>query len=412
MARYVVYRDGLASSAGGRTLSYEAWPSPEFALVQDEVEALLADSPGAMFDATQRQTLLTSTSPPAAIAASGGPITRWLNLAADANHANQPDEALRPLARRNPIRVQGEGLDRIEVSFQPEIAGGQTWIDTPWGHFVSAAAGSIYALPTGGTRRALIRAGALSEPQAAIFARWAGSPRVYAVATMEGTVVDSLACADVDGGTQIRFVGANGLETTKLIPYSGYLSADLADDGLTAPIAAIWPAALIDNTSMRILGIRNSGFAGAIPDLSAHSALEIADFSGNRFSGSLPPLEANQALTEFNAASNNLSGPIPDLGANTALTTFDVSDNRLTEFSGTIPASVTTFMAGNNILSQSAVDSILLALVAAGAEGGNADLFGPLNAFPSTDGYGARSQLLARGWTVAIQTGTTGGSED
>ena len=412
MARFVVYRDGQDSSAGGRVLSYREWPAAEVAPAQADMQAVLTGENGAMFDATQRHTLLASVSPEVRVTAGGGDVARWLNLATDTNHADQPIESLRPAMRRNPIRIQGDGSDRIRVSFQSPIAIGQAWIDTPWGHFVSPISGSTYDLPIGGTRRAFLRAGALDDQEAELFARWAGSPRVYAVATMPGTSIDTLACTGVDGGTQVRFIGANGVETTKLIPYSGTLSANLAADGLAAPVVAVWPASLIDQATMRTLRIHNCGFSGAIGDISGHPMLESADFSGNRFSGSLPPLALNPLLTEFSAASNVLSGRIPDLGANMALTTFNVSDNLLTDFIGTIPASVVTFNAANNLLTQAAVDAILLALVSAGAEGGTVDLFGPLNAFPTLTGFGARSELLARGWTVSIQTGLSGGSED
>lgn len=379
MARFVVYRNGTGASAGGNFLRYAGWPAAPIRSAEESLRDLLLTSPGAMFDATNRSTVLAGTSPPEPVESSGDRVARWLDLGSNADHANQADPGTRPVVLFDPPRIQGHGDERLLVVLDPAMADGEAWIDTPWGHFASPASGGAYWLPIGGTRRAFLREGRLTEQQAATFADWAGSDRAYLVATNPGTVVSGMACAEVDGGTPVLFIGANGVETTKLVPYSGTLTVDLAEDGLTAPMAVVWPASLIGHATIRSLRMPNCGFEGALPDLSGHPVLESVDVSGNRFAGSIPNLSANAGMVEFRCSGNLLSG-----------------------FAGSIPSSLLTFDASDNLLNESTVDAILVAFAAAGSAGGYLALDGGGNSLPSGTGQAAVAELAARGWTVLV----------
>ena len=125
--------------------------------------------------------------------------------------------------------------------------------------------------------------------------------------------------------------------------------------------------------------------------------------NNNQLTGSIPSLSANTALTAFICSSNQLTGSIPSLSANTALTAFNCSSNQLTGWSGgTVSATLGDFQAQNNLLTQSAVDAILAAFVAAGRTTGTRilNLGGVGNATPSATGLTDKATLQSRGWTV------------
>ena len=68
-----------------------------------------------------------------------------------------------------------------------------------------------------------------------------------------------------------------------------------------------------------------------------------------------------------------------------------------------VPASLTNFRAYGNDLSESVVDAILAAFVAAGASNGLLWLH-TTNAPPSASGLADKATLEGRGWTVLVAT--------
>ena len=141
---------------------------------------------------------------------------------------------------------------------------------------------------------------------------------------------------------------------------------------------------------------------GSIPNLSSNPALLTFYCHANQITGSLKSLSANTALTTFSCHTNQFTGSIPNLSANTALLTFSCHTNQLTGFSGgAIPSSITNFSAHNNLLTASAVNSILVACDTAWGAGAKIlSIGGTGNAAPTGAGITAKASLISKGHTV------------
>ena len=182
---------------------------------------------------------------------------------------------------------------------------------------------------------------------------------------------------------------------------------------------------LSNNTQLTYVDLYQNQLSGSIPDLSNLTLLEFFDCGRNNLTGSIPNLDNNVLLQQFSCQDNDLSGSIPSLTNNTALFAFDASDNYLTGsipylgntslqvisvannqltgyVSGSVPSSLTVFLAQINQLSQPAVDGILEDLDNAGATGPSAFalLNGGTNSTPSATGLTYKANLQAKGWTV------------
>jgi hypothetical protein len=162
---------------------------------------------------------------------------------------------------------------------------------------------------------------------------------------------------------------------------------------------------LSNNTALSIFQCYSNQLTGSIPDLSNNTALSIFQCNANQLTGSIPDLSANTALMDFRCNANQLTGSIPDLSNNTALTTFYCHTNQLTGYAGgTISATLGNFQAQSNLLTQSAVDAILAAFVAAGRTSASGtcilNLDGTGNSAPSATGLTDKATLQSRGWTV------------
>ena len=118
------------------------------------------------------------------------------------------------------------------------------------------------------------------------------------------------------------------------------------------------------NVKLSRLYCHDNQFSGELPSLSANPLLWDFYCYNNQFTGSIPNLSSNTNLRFFHCSTNKLTGDIPDLSANTALTNFYCSGNQLTGFAGGIIKVTENFLASNNLLTVSAVDAILDALVA------------------------------------------------
>lgn len=140
-------------------------------------------------------------------------------------------------------------------------------------------------------------------------------------------------------------------------------------------------------------------FSGCL-DLTTNTALQIFYIANNLLGGTLN-LSTNTALQLLQVGNNQFTGNI-DLTNNTQLVTVGLTSNQFSGFTGTIPASVSDFQAQNNLLTQSAVDAILLAFVNANRTTGTRilNIAGTGNSAPSGTGLGYKATLVSRGWTV------------
>lgn len=151
----------------------------------------------------------------------------------------------------------------------------------------------------------------------------------------------------------------------------------------------------------------NLGLLGPIPSLTNNTQLiNIWIFDTGCF-GSIPSLTNNVNLQNVHFGDNQLTGDIPNLSNCTKLNVFRCANNALTGFAGgAIPSSLGWLEAGDNFLTQSAVDAILAAFVA--ANGSTApkilDLDGT-NGAPTLGVNNPNKLILeSRGWTVNVST--------
>lgn len=169
---------------------------------------------------------------------------------------------------------------------------------------------------------------------------------------------------------------------------------------------------------------RNGFLSGEIPNLSANTKLRTFECFGNSFTGSPPVLPSSvskflcrinklngsipnfptvTSLQNYDCSANDLVGNIPSLSSINTLNNFACSNNKLTGFSGGVHFGLLQLTAQNNLLTQSAVDAILAAFVAANASSGYLNLGGTGNAAPTGGQNNSnRLTLLSRGWTVTV----------
>jgi len=171
---------------------------------------------------------------------------------------------------------------------------------------------------------------------------------------------------------------------------------------------------LYPNYIMQSFKCSNNKMSGSISNISSSylhpSELSYFDCSYNALTGNIPSMETYVTkMTVFNCSNNKLSGKIPST-YNTLMTTFICSNNQLTSYRGLdgdypISTYMTYFDAQNNLLSQAAVDRILLEIdtyCALPSEGvGEVYLGGTGNSAPSAAGIVSKNSLIAKGWTVS-----------
>ena len=196
--------------------------------------------------------------------------------------------------------------------------------------------------------------------------------------------------------------GTVALSTDKTVyfdinPQSKLTAFDCGSNQLTGSIPS-----LTANTAMETLYCYSNQLTGSIPSLTANTALATFDCSGNQLTGSIPSLTANTAMATFDCSGSQLSGSIPSLTANTALVTLYCYNNQLTGVDAGFavrPALLNAHFE-SNLLTQSAVDAILAAFVAAGGLAGALSIGGSGNATPSAAGLASKATLQGLGWTV------------
>ena len=160
---------------------------------------------------------------------------------------------------------------------------------------------------------------------------------------------------------------------------------------------------LTTNTALIVFYCSNNQLTGSIPSLTTNTALAYFSCDSNQLTGSIPSLTTNTALAYFSCYVNQLTGSIPSLTTNTALAYFYCHDNQLTDFAGgTVSGTLDDFRAQNNLLTETAVNAILAAFVAANRTTGTRvlNLGGTGNAAPTGQGITDKATLQSRGWTV------------
>jgi hypothetical protein len=118
------------------------------------------------------------------------------------------------------------------------------------------------------------------------------------------------------------------------------------------------------NKNLKLFNVSNNKLTGLVHDLALNTGITIYKINGNQFSGNLLNLSNAKDLRIYDASNNFIEGSIPELSANTKLEYFNLSGNKLTGFNSTaVSPTIGTFNLNNNLLTSSAVDSILTEFV-------------------------------------------------
>ena len=392
--------------------------------VSDPILALFAGGKkGAWYDITDTSTLFQDSAGTTPVTATGQPIGKIVDKSPNAAHATQATATARPVIPSVGYRLRGDFVDDFIAADLGEEC--EVWINTPYGCYQAQGNATGYRLPLCDATGIIAVEGTLTAGERAAIVAYFGTSQVWLVVLSKTTAMYSNQVIYTGGGTTtLTFKDDTGATRTKDFSSSGGHTANYNGD-LTAPMAVIFPATLIGNTSLLNVSFGRD-CAGAIPDFSSNTALTTFSCYSNSLTGSIPSLSNNTALTTFSCYSNSLTGSIPSLSNNTALTTFYCYSNSLT---GSIPSlssntALTTFYcysnsltgyagggvsatlgdwrANSNSLTQSAVDEILSDTVAAGRSSGTRVLYlhQGANSAPSAAGYADKTTLQGRGWTV------------
>ena len=345
--------------------------------VSDPILALFAGGKkGCWYDITDTSTLFQDSAGTTPVTATGQPIGKIVDKSPNAAHATQATATARPVIPSVGYRLRGDFTDdSIAATLGADC---EVWINTPHGCYQSQGA-SDYRLPLCDATGIIAVEGALTAGERAAIVAYFGTSQVWLVVLSKTTAMYSNQVIYTGGGTTtLTFKDDTGATRTKDFSSSGGHTANYNGD-LTAPMAVIFPATLIGNTSLLNVSFGRD-CAGAIPDFSS-----------------------NTALTTFSCYSNRLTGSIPSLSNNTALTTFYCYNNSLTGYAGGgVSSTLGDWRANYNSLLESAVDGILSDVVAAGRSSGTRVLYlhQGANSAPSAAGYADKTTLQGRGWTV------------
>jgi len=378
----------------------------------------------AFYDILDVSTLSQDAAGTTPVTATGQPIGRVQDKSIYGKHATQITGTNRPVIPAAGYRLRSDFTD--DVLDAPALGVDcDMYINTPYGWYKSQIHNTGWRLPLGDSTQ-IICANGLNAAQEAAIGRFFGTPRQFAVMVGNNTTVSNLVVYTGGGTTTMTFVGDNGVSVTKGLSADTNSSFDLTIDGLTAPVAVIWPESLVGNTqfsrfycytnsltgavpnlygntALYVFAYNNNQLTGSIPDLSNNSSLSLLYLANNQLTGSIPDLSNNLALTRLDCYVNKLTGSIPDLSNNLALNMFQFYGNKLTDYAGGTVSITLGSVYGHdtNTLTQSAIDALLAALVAANRISGTRviNLSGN-NASPSLAGYADKATLVARGWTV------------
>lgn len=148
------------------------------------------------------------------------------------------------------------------------------------------------------------------------------------------------------------------------------------------------------------LYFNDNRIVGAFPYVPSN--IKYFSVLNSKLTGRIPKFE-NGIIYFYAHGISNMIGNIPDSLKNNTLSLMYVLNNSLTGWDGSeVSNTLGDFQAQNNLLTQSAVDAILAAFVAANKTTGTRvlNLGGTGNATPSAQGLADKATLVSRGWTV------------
>ena len=349
-------------------------------------------------------------------AAAGGQIGGITDKSGNGAHAAQATASFRPgWPATGPARIRTDFVD--DVLHCTLGADCEVWVNTPNGHYRTVGHAGYFTLPLNDCTDFVAVGRELTVDERASLAAYFGTPERWGCYLRDST---SVTLSVWNGPAQtIDFVGANGVSVSKsVLGISQVIDTSL--DGLTAPIMVmprmdysagyfwIWNQGVAGSVPLPVApityyGISYNKLTGSIPD--ANAAMEYYYVGGCQFTGRMPSLALATGLRVVQTLNNKLNGAIPDLSAFTALTNCDFGVNNFTSWAGgSVSATLGYFNAYGIALPQPAIDGLLAAFVAAGRTSASGqvrlNLGGSTNAAPSAAGLVDKATLVSRGWDV------------
>lgn len=279
-------------------------------------------------------TLFQDTAGATPVTATGQQVARVEDQDGTA-HATQTTVANRPTIPAAGYRLRTDfSNDVITTPALPQAGVLPAVVNTPYGHYTTQVAGGlIFHLPLNDALDIRVYSHLTPEQLAALGAVYANT-RVFLVTLSPDTTIINLEIVGSTPTKDVVFVGANGATVTKAVPSGVLTSYNVSGDGLTAPVAVVFPSDYIGDTGLTTLTYNNNNLAGSLPDISRNTELQVFGCQLCRFTGTVPDLSRNTKLTNYNVGSNQLTGRLPDLSSNTLL---KYAFFYINQFTGSIP---------------------------------------------------------------------------
>ena len=357
---------------------------------------------GVWYKPSIMSTLFQSSSGATPVVSIGDPVGLMLDRSGNSYPATQAASSFRPTYTLDPSGAPvllGDGVDDAMIT-PPATYSGTSYINTSYGWYKSSVQEGVAAsLPLTWLREYVAREGAASVADDNRMRSYFATEQKLMIVMARNLVINNLRMFSGGSATTVVAIGNNGVTAEKQLSSAVNQTWDLSAEGLTAPALLVFDS----NTSLSYFAYNANQLTGSIPDLSSNTSLTTFYCRANQLTGSIPDLSSNTALSYFFCNNNQLTGSIPDLSSNTSLTTFYCQTNQLTGWSGgSVSNTIGTFRAENNLLTQTAVDGLLVAFDAAGRATGTLNLGGTTNSTPSATGKTAADNLRAKGWTVTL----------
>jgi hypothetical protein len=342
-------------------------------------------------------TLFQDTAAATPVTADGQTVAR-MNAKVGASNALQATASLRPAYKdlSGAKLIRSDGVDDYMAADLTGLSLAYAAIANRYGWMVTGAqsigGATAWRLPLNDPEHVMLRATNFTAPDLASLASYFGTTQQYAVFTTYDTTIFHR--FDTTPATQITFIGANGVQYQTT---NNNVTTDVGAQGLTAPVTMLIPQSAY--ATLSVLYAPSNGLAGCVPALP--SGLLFVQLYTNQLTGSIPALPST--LATFFGQGNQFTGSIPAFNASLQL--FQANDNKLTGYAGTsISSTLGDVKLQNNLLTQTAVDAILVQLAAAGKSTGTRvlNLGGTGNATPSAIGLAAKATLEGLGWTVTV----------
>lgn len=352
---------------------------------------------GAWFDISDLSTLYQTDDTSTPVTALGQQFGRATDKSGSGAHATQATASLRPTLPAAGYRLRSDFSN--DVLSCTLASARDMYVSTPYGAYKSQANAGAVRLPLNDATE-VVACATLSAAQEDALYRYFGVDEKYLVMLINSTSV-SIRVYALSTPVDVLFVGANGTAVTKTYTTDTTPTYDLSADGLTAPVAAVFPESLITSTALRTFRVDSGSWVGTLPNMSLNTGTTVINFAANRLTGGLQAVPASVQFLLLN--DNQFSGLIQNLSSCTNLQQAHFHSNQLTGWTGgTVSNTLGDFRADGNLLTQAAVDAILAAFVAANRTTGTRvlNIGGTGNAAPSAAGVTDKNTLISRGWTV------------